>query len=179
MISFALLVLNQTTGTEFLPDKPFLAAYCPLSFAIYRRSHILSALSNQTLSTLKSLEIKTPWPHQHPLAIATSSVNRLLKEEASYHKEVEQEEAPIKALKEKIESGQGDEDGNGTYMLKQQQTALEQTKAVFEPLRKKIVAAVQKLEEQITVSEQTGGQEEQVQLAKETLERAKAAQNGA
>ena len=55
-----------------------------------------------------------------PLAIATSSVNRLLKEEASYHKEVEQEEASIKALKEKIESGQGDEDGNGTYMLKQQ-----------------------------------------------------------
>ncbi|RTE74112.1 hypothetical protein BHE90_011473 [Fusarium euwallaceae] len=114
-----------------------------------------------------------------PLAIATSSVNRLLKEEASYHKEVEQEEASIKALKEKIESGQGDEDGNGTYMLKQQQTALEQTKAVFEPLRKKIVAAVQKLEEQITVSEQNGGQDEQVQLAKETLEKAKAAQNGA
>lgn len=55
-----------------------------------------------------------------PLAIATSSVNRLLKEEASYHKEVEQEEASIKALKEKIESGQDDEDGNGKYMLKQQ-----------------------------------------------------------
>ncbi|KAM0424675.1 hypothetical protein ACHAPT_009983 [Fusarium lateritium] len=114
-----------------------------------------------------------------PLAIATSSVNRLLKEEASYHKEVEQEEASIKALAEKIQSGEGDEDGNGAFMLKQQQTALEQTKAVFEPLRKKIAAAVQKLEEQITVSEQTGGQEEQVQLAKETLEKAKAAQNDA
>jgi tubulin-specific chaperone A len=57
-------------------------------------------------------------PPSH-LAIATSSVKRLLKEEASYYKELAQQEAQIKALKEKIESGQGSEDDNGDFMLKQ------------------------------------------------------------
>jgi len=45
------------------------------------------------------------------LAIATSSVNRLVKEEASYHKEVEQQEARIA----KLEQANGDE-----YELKQE-----------------------------------------------------------
>jgi len=45
------------------------------------------------------------------LAIATSSVNRLVKEEASYHKEVEQQEARIV----KLEQANGDE-----YELKQE-----------------------------------------------------------
>jgi tubulin-specific chaperone A len=58
-------------------------------------------------------------PPPSQLAIATSSVNRLLKEEASYHKEVEQEEAKIKALKEKIDSGVN-KDENASYMLRQQ-----------------------------------------------------------
>ena len=59
-------------------------------------------------------------PPPSQLAIATSSVNRLLKEEASYHKELEQEEAKVQALKEKIDSGAGDDDGNASFMLKQQ-----------------------------------------------------------
>lgn len=58
-------------------------------------------------------------PPPSQLVIATGSVNRLLKEEASYHKEVEEEEAKIKALKEKIDSGAND-DENASYMLKQQ-----------------------------------------------------------
>lgn len=58
-------------------------------------------------------------PPPSQLAIATGSVNRLLKEEASYHKEVEQEEAQVKALKEKIDSGAND-DENASFMLKQQ-----------------------------------------------------------
>lgn len=45
------------------------------------------------------------------LAIATSSVNRLVKEEASYHKEVEQQEARIA----KLEQANGDD-----YELKQE-----------------------------------------------------------
>lgn len=48
------------------------------------------------------------------LAVATSSVNRLVKEETSYHKELEQQQARIK----KLEETPGDE--NAEYMLKQE-----------------------------------------------------------
>lgn len=48
------------------------------------------------------------------LAVATSSVVRLVKEEASYHKELEQQEARIK----KLESNSGEE--NAEYQLKQE-----------------------------------------------------------
>jgi tubulin-specific chaperone A len=118
-------------------------------------------------------------PPPSQLAIATSSVNRLLKEEDSYHKELEQEEANVQVLKEKIDSGTGDDDGNAPFMLKQQQTALEQTKAVFGPLREKIAVAIEKLEEQLAVSDQLNVPEEQVQQAKETLAKAKAIQTDA
>jgi tubulin-specific chaperone A len=48
------------------------------------------------------------------LAVATSSVRRLVKEEASYHKELEQQEARIK----KLEADMSDE--NAEYQLKQE-----------------------------------------------------------
>lgn len=48
------------------------------------------------------------------LSVATSSVARLVKEEASYHKELEQQEARIK----KLETTTGDE--NAEYSLRQE-----------------------------------------------------------
>ena len=48
------------------------------------------------------------------LAIATGVVLRLVKEEASYHKEIEQQEARIK----KAETSEGDE--NAEYTLRQE-----------------------------------------------------------
>ena len=48
------------------------------------------------------------------LAVATSSVLRLVKEEASYHKEMAQQEARIK----KLEEGSAEE--NAEYRLKQE-----------------------------------------------------------
>jgi len=48
------------------------------------------------------------------LAIATSALNRLVKEEASYHKELEKQEASIA----KLEQGGGDE--NAEYTLRQE-----------------------------------------------------------
>lgn len=48
------------------------------------------------------------------LAIATGSVQRLVKEEASYHKEIVQQEERIK----KLEASTGD--GNKEYTLKQE-----------------------------------------------------------
>lgn len=59
-------------------------------------------------------------PAPSPLAIATGSVQRLLKEEASYHRELADQEKQIKALEEQIKNGKDDEDGNAPYMLKQQ-----------------------------------------------------------
>lgn len=49
------------------------------------------------------------------LSIATSSLNRLVKEEASYHKELEQQQASIA----KLEQG-GSSDENAEYTLKQE-----------------------------------------------------------
>jgi tubulin-specific chaperone A len=49
------------------------------------------------------------------LAIATQSLNRLVKEEKSYHKELEQQEARIAKLQQ---GGSGDE--NAEFTLKQE-----------------------------------------------------------
>ncbi len=49
------------------------------------------------------------------LAIATSSVKRLVKEEASYHKELANQEARLQKL---LESN--DEDENAEYIVKQE-----------------------------------------------------------
>ena len=48
------------------------------------------------------------------LSIATSSLNRLVKEENSYHKELEQQQARLK----KLEQPSADE--NAEYMIKQE-----------------------------------------------------------
>lgn len=55
-----------------------------------------------------------------PLAIATSSVLRLVKEEKSYHRELEEQTKRIQKLEEEIKAGGDDEDGNKEYMLKQE-----------------------------------------------------------
>jgi len=52
------------------------------------------------------------------LQIAISSLQRLLKDEASYYKEQEQQEARIAKLEK--ESGEDDEVGNHEYQLKQE-----------------------------------------------------------
>ncbi|KFA70444.1 hypothetical protein S40285_00616 [Stachybotrys chlorohalonatus IBT 40285] len=118
-------------------------------------------------------------PPSH-LAIATSSVRRLLKEEASYRQELVDQQRQIKALEEKTKNGQAgdDEDGNAEFMLKQHQLAAEETKAVFEPLQKRIADAVTKLENQIELRERSGAPEAEMEQAKAALAEAKAAQNG-
>lgn len=92
------------------------------------------------------------------LEIATSSVERLVKEEASYHRELQQQTERI----QKLESQEPGEDENREYMLKQevglmrikaspqfwqmQRLALEETKKVLPSLKQKIDEAVAKLE---------------------------------
>ncbi|POR39733.1 Tubulin binding cofactor A [Tolypocladium paradoxum] len=110
-------------------------------------------------------------PSPSPLAIASGSVQRLLKEEASYHKELADQEAQVKALEEQLKAGQGDEDGNAEFM----QTAVEQTKAVFGPLKTRIAAAVAKLEDQVAASEGSGAHAGDLEQATAVLAQAKAA----
>ncbi|KAK0363923.1 tubulin folding cofactor A [Friedmanniomyces endolithicus] len=74
------------------------------------------------------------------LAIATSVVNRLVKEEASYHKELEKQQASIA----KLEQGGGDE--NTEYVLKQERRGVEETRAIFPQLRNKLQDALARLE---------------------------------
>lgn len=55
-----------------------------------------------------------------PLAIATQAVNRLVKEEAYYHKEQASQEKRIKKLEEDIKNNSPDLDSNAEYILKQE-----------------------------------------------------------
>ena len=94
------------------------------------------------------------------LSIATSSVMRLIKEESSYHKELQQQETRLETLKK--EGG----DENFEYTMKQevrqidqtsnnplvylrlhyfQEKAITETRAVFPQLKEKIMQAVENL----------------------------------
>jgi tubulin-specific chaperone A len=53
-----------------------------------------------------------------PLAIATSSVRRLVKEEASYHRELEQQTKRLQKLES--ENPEDDKEGNREFLLKQE-----------------------------------------------------------
>ncbi|CAD0095357.1 unnamed protein product [Aureobasidium mustum] len=100
------------------------------------------------------------------LAIATSAVNRLVKEEASYHKELEQQQARI----EKLKQASSDEE-NAEWNLKQENRALEETKAIFPQLRNRIQESLAKLEQQL--GEQNSPEE--ITKAKEAVASAKKA----
>ncbi|CAA9957101.1 tubulin-specific chaperone rbl2 [Pyrenophora teres f. maculata] len=106
------------------------------------------------------------------LKIATGVVTRLVKEEKSYHKEIEQQEARIK----KAETSEGDE--NAEYTLKQERQALQETKNVLPGMKTKIEQAVERLEEEL---EGNGGEapEEEVTKAKEAIAQGKAAMSEA
>ncbi|CAG8949465.1 hypothetical protein HYFRA_00007695 [Hymenoscyphus fraxineus] len=105
-----------------------------------------------------------------PLAIATSSVNRLIKEEASYHKELSSQEARLAKLQDSTQ-----EDENAEYQLKQERTAIEETRAVFPPLRQRIEDALEKLKDQLEAGQANGASEAEITAATETIENAKLA----
>ncbi|KAH0536470.1 hypothetical protein FGG08_006651 [Glutinoglossum americanum] len=118
-----------------------------------------------------------------PLAIATSSVLRLVKEESSYHKELLQQEARIQKLEQQDKSVEED---NVEYMLNQEvdDTAyhatsplpfprgltLEETRAVFPPLKQRIADALAKLEDQLEAGTESA---EELTKAKDAVAAAK------
>ncbi|GAB7360870.1 hypothetical protein MBLNU230_g0856t1 [Neophaeotheca triangularis] len=94
-------------------------------------------------------------PPPSQLAIATSSLNRLVKEEASYHKELEQQQSRIA----KLESNPDSENENAEYELRQEKKAAEETKAVFPQMKTKITEAKEKLDEQLASGEEHSPEE--------------------
>jgi len=106
-----------------------------------------------------------PAPSQ--LAIATSSLQRLAKEEASYHKELQVQQKSIEKL-EKTETVETDEDrGNQEFQLKQERKALEETKAVFPNLHERIARATENLRS--LLGSHAGKEDEDVIKAKRVL----------
>lgn len=55
-----------------------------------------------------------------PLTVATSSVQRLVKEEAYYHKELVSQQTRVDKLEKDIKEGSKDLDENAEYILKQE-----------------------------------------------------------
>ncbi|CAF9904759.1 MAG: hypothetical protein GOMPHAMPRED_002939 [Gomphillus americanus] len=100
------------------------------------------------------------------ISIATSSLNRLIKEEASYHKELTQQEARLT----KLESGP-DEEGNKDFLIRQEKTAIEETKRMFPRLESDIATGRQRL---LDVMKAGGGSEEEIAKAQEALKAGKA-----
>ncbi|RHZ67738.1 putative tubulin-specific chaperone Rbl2 [Aspergillus thermomutatus] len=107
------------------------------------------------------------------LEIATASVERLVKEEASYHRELQQQTERI----QKLESQQAGEDENREYMLKQERLALEETKKVLPSLKQKIDEAVAKLESLLAEEGKKGPESnvDQITAGKEAIAKAKTA----
>ncbi|KAL9128030.1 MAG: hypothetical protein Q9175_007617 [Cornicularia normoerica] len=104
-----------------------------------------------------------------PLSVATKSINRLLKEESSYRTELVNQQQRV----EKLQAGGGTEEvaGNTEFRLRQEKQAIEETKAVFGPLRARIAGAVEKLEALLASRGTAEGPE--VDAADDALVRAK------
>ncbi|KAB8215488.1 tubulin binding cofactor A [Aspergillus novoparasiticus] len=108
------------------------------------------------------------------LEITTSAVLRLVKEEASYHQEYQQQTERIK----KLESQQGGDDENKEYMLRQERLALEETKKVLPGLKMKIEEAIAKLQGLLTEEGKKGPQSnvEHINAAKDAISKARTAE---
>ncbi|KAE8358373.1 tubulin binding cofactor A [Aspergillus caelatus] len=108
------------------------------------------------------------------LEIATSSVLRLVKEEASYHRESQEQAERIK----KLESQQGGDDENKEYMLRQERLALEETKKVLPSLKQKLEESIVKLQGLLTEEGNKGPESnvEQINAAKDAISKARTAE---
>jgi len=98
------------------------------------------------------------------LAIATSSLQRLIKEEGSYHKEQAAQEARILQLQE------DKSDENAEFILKQERQALEETKVLIPTLRARIEKATETLQKQLDSSKAEGADSEEISKAENVLQ---------
>ncbi|KAJ5143183.1 uncharacterized protein N7515_001970, partial [Penicillium bovifimosum] len=147
--------------------------------SIIRGAYQLEAIRNQhTLSLAfivkyKIYRYKITMAPRSQLEIATSSVIRLVKEEASYHKELQQQTERIKKLE-----AEANDDENREYTLKQEHMSLEETKKVLPTMKQKIAEAVANLEALIIEEGKKGSESnvEHITAAKDAIAQAKTAE---
>ncbi|KAE8145479.1 tubulin binding cofactor A [Aspergillus avenaceus] len=108
------------------------------------------------------------------LEITTASVLRLVKEEASYHRELQEQTARI----QKLEAQEAGEDENREYTLKQERLALEETKKVLPSLKQKIEESIAKLQSLLTEEGNKGSESnvEHINAAKDAIAKARTAE---
>ncbi|KAI4254685.1 MAG: hypothetical protein LQ352_002959 [Teloschistes flavicans] len=111
-------------------------------------------------------------PAPSPLAIASSSVQRLLKEESTYRTELESQERRLGKLRDE-KTGE-DDGGNREFLIRQEERGIRETKAVFEPLREKVKDAVDSLEQLLSSKDTVKFDEGEVETAKGLVGKAKA-----
>ncbi|KKF92962.1 Tubulin binding cofactor A [Ceratocystis platani] len=109
-------------------------------------------------------------PSPTPLEIATKAVIRLVKEEKSYHIELVSQLARLDKLKNEAATTTNE---NHSFMVKQEETAIQETRAVFQPLRLRIAAAVEKLVAQIA-SDEASATSEQLTAARDAVTQGRA-----
>lgn len=119
--------------------------------------------------------------------ITTQAVQRLVKEEKYYRKELAQQSERVQKLEKDLQSST---DQNAEFVLKQevcpslpiynqetkltpqttQRQAMQETRGVFAPLHTRIAEAVERLEEQIATAESESGPADELKKASEALE---------
>ncbi|KAI1335649.1 putative tubulin-specific chaperone Rbl2 [Xylariaceae sp. FL0016] len=120
-------------------------------------------------------------PTPSPLAIATQAVQRLVKEETYYQKELAQQSAKVAKLEAELKQAGSEtsQDGNAEFILKQEQKAIQETSAVFPSLRTRISDAVARLEEQIATAESEDSNATELEKAREALRLGKSVESNA
>ncbi|KAI2613693.1 tubulin binding cofactor A [Hypoxylon fragiforme] len=106
-------------------------------------------------------------PAPSPLMITTQAVQRLVKEEKYYRKELAQQSERVQKLEKDLQSST---DQNAEFVLKQERQAMQETRGVFAPLHTRIAEAVERLEEQIATAESESGPADELKKASEALE---------
>ncbi|KAL4910186.1 hypothetical protein BDW74DRAFT_49278 [Aspergillus multicolor] len=108
------------------------------------------------------------------LEITTSAVQRLIKEEASYRREAEQQKERIK----KLEAQDPSADENRDYMLKQERAALDETERIFPSLKQKIEESIAKLDGLLIEEGKKGAESnvEHINAAKDAIAKARVAE---
>ncbi|KAG0136866.1 tubulin binding cofactor A [Tuber indicum] len=102
-------------------------------------------------------------PPPTSLSIKTSSVLRLIKEEASYLKETIQQKAAVEKL---------EQDGADEYELRQPRQVLEQTIVMAPAVRKQLLTALSSLSEALEAAPESES-EENKKKAREALDNGK------
>jgi len=98
------------------------------------------------------------------LTVKIQALQRLIKEEASYHKEQGKQEERIK----KLEADKSDE--NAEYLLRQERAGLDETIRLFPHMREKIKVAVTELKAQLESGKADGSaKEDEIKLAEDTI----------